>query len=241
MNREAQLAICFFMLATCARGQQVASVDLTHVNAPATPTGKQARPNPCELPRAIGDGFVEPPDQEPRDIVVEMADISDHAPRIGSVVQGEVRLRNSGGHPFQIPWSVDPTVRGNGQNPQDSKTGTAAVEWEEGSFNIYLQGSNLLKNFSQPLFSSKSAPGSQITIGPGEWVTVKIKFKIETAYPYPQPEDSIKEGDGRLQVQWEQTAIAGTMNSNGCLVGSGFFHYLDYYKQQNPAITIKLH
>lgn len=240
MNRAAQLAVCFFVLATCARGQQVASVDLTHVNVPATPTGKQVRPNPCEglLPRAIGDGFVESPDQEPRDIVVEIAEVSDHAPRIGSVVQGEVRLRNSGEHSIQIPWSVDPTVRGNGQYPQGSKTGTATVEWEEGSFNVYLQGSGLLKNLSQPLFSSKSSPGSQITIGPGEWVTVKIMFEIQLEYP--PPERPIK-GDGRLVVEWEQTAISGTIYSNGCLVGDGFFHYLHYYKQQNPAITIKLH
>jgi hypothetical protein len=240
MNRPAQLAVCFCMLATSAKGQQVASVDLTRASVPTTPPGKQAQPNGCEglLPRVIGDGFVEPPDQEARKIVVEMVEVSNQAPSIGGVVQGEARVRNSGTHAIQIPWSADPSVRGKGQNARNSKTGTAAVAWEEGSFNVYLQGSGLLKNLSQPLFSSKSAPESQVTIAPGEWVTAKIAFKLELEYP--MPERSIKDGDGRLTVEWEQTAISGTIYSNGCLVGSGFYRYSHYYEQQNPAIPIKL-
>jgi hypothetical protein len=237
MNRAAKLAVCFCMLTTSAQGQQIASVDLTRVNVPTTSPGKQAQPNGCEglMPPAFGDGFVEPPDHETREIVVEMIVVSNHVPSIGGLVQGKARVWNRGTHPIQIPWSVDPTVRGTVQNPQGLKT---AVDWEEGTFNVYLQGSGLLKNLSQPLFSSKSAPGSQITIGPGEWVTVKITFKLELEYPIP--ERSIKEGDGRLTVEWEQTATSGTIYRNGCLVGSGFDKYSHYYEQQNPPITIRV-
>jgi hypothetical protein len=239
MNRAAQFAFCFCMLATPAQGQQIASVALPQVSVPATPAGKQAQPNSCEKlePLAIGDGFVEPPDQEPRAIVVEMVEVSDKTPHKGGVVQGDVRVRNSGVHPIQIPWSDDPSVRGKVHNPQDLKSGKAPVDWGEGYLHVYLQGSGELKILSQGLYSSKSASGSTITIGPGEWVTVKITFNLEPEYPIA---DELKTGDGRLTVGWEQTDISGTIYGNGCLVGSGYFHYDHYYKQQNPSITIKV-
>jgi hypothetical protein len=240
MNRAAQFVVSFCMLAAPVQGQQVATVDLTHPSAPTTPTRKQAQTKGCEglRPRAIGDGFIEPPDQEPRGIGVEMIGISNQAPSVGSVVQGEARVRNSGVHPIQIPWSADPNVISKGQNARDLKTGEAGVDWEEGSFNVLLRGSGLLKNLTQPLFGSKSVARSQITIGPGEWVTVKISFKIELEYPIP--ERSIKKGQGQLVVEWEQTAISGTIDKNGCILGSAFFRYSHYYEQQNPAIPIKL-
>ena len=103
----------------------------------------------------------------------------------------------------------------------------AAVRLYPGSFNVYLQGAGPLKDLSQSLFSSKSAPGSQITVRPVERATAMIEFKLELEYPAPGR--SIKEGDGRLVVDWEQTAISVTIHRNGCLVGSGgFFRYTHY-------------
>ena len=158
------------MLATSAYGQQIASADLTHPNILTTHAGKNEHPSGCEgfRPRAIGDGFVETPNQESREIVVEMVQVTNQAPSIGSIMRGEARIRNSGVHPIQIPWSIDSIVKSKGSNPRDSKTGIPAVDWEEGSFNVVLEGSGVLKSLTQPLFSSKSVAGSQITIGPGE-------------------------------------------------------------------------
>lgn len=240
MSRAAQSALCFLMLAAAARAQQIASVNLPRVVVPATPSGKQARPNPCEglFPPVMGDGLVEPSDKEPREIVVEIVGISDKAPRIGDVVRVDVRVRNRGAHPFQIPWSLDPSVRGKVQNPQNLKSGATPAEWEEGYLDVYLQGSGILKSLSQGLYSSKSSPGSQITVGPGEWVNVKTTFKIEPEFPTPG--ESIKAGTARLTVEWDQTAISGKIYKNGCLIGSGYFRYDDYYEQQNPATSITI-
>jgi hypothetical protein len=235
MNCAAQLAVCFCMLATSALGQQIASVDLTHPTEPPKSTGKQNKtvlPKGCEklLPGVIGDGFVGPPDSEPREIVVEMIKASNQSPAIGSEVQGRVQLRNNGKYPIEIPWSTDPTVAVKGQDPYH-------LNWEDGNFRVVWQDDFLLKNLTQSLYGSRFAAGSMLMIQPGEWVTAEVKLKLEPEYPIPGR--LIKAGEGRLRVEWEQTA--GTRDVKNCAVASGFFKYGSYYHQQNPAITIKLH
>src|ERR1700675_2688530 len=111
MKCVAQFAACFCILATSAQGQQIASVDLTHPTVPTKSAGTQALPKGCEkLLPGYADGFVAPPNREAREIVVEMVKLSNENPVIGSEVQGEVQLRNTGKYPIKIPWSTDPNI-----------------------------------------------------------------------------------------------------------------------------------
>jgi hypothetical protein len=232
MNSAAQFAVCFCILATPAQGQQIASVDLTHRNIPAKFAGTQALPKGCEklLPGNIGDGFVAPPNHEAREIVVEMVKLSNENPVIGSEVQGEVQLRNSGKYPIKIPWSTDPSIIEKGQNPN-------LLRREEGSFSIELKrGYELLVSLSQSLFGSRFSPGSELTIQPGEWVTAVVKFKL--APHYGLPGQSVRKGKRDLFVEWEQAGRSKSVRN--CAVTTGWFHYRDYYRQQNPTVTINV-
>jgi hypothetical protein len=80
MNRAAQFIVCFCILATSALD------NLTNQTVSAQSAGKQVLPKGCEklLPGMTGDGFVSPPNHEPREIVVEMAKLSNENPVSGS-------------------------------------------------------------------------------------------------------------------------------------------------------------
>lgn len=236
MNRATQFVVCFCVLATSAQGQQIASVDLTHPTVPtksAVDQTKTVMPKRCEKvsPHAIGDGLVAPSDHEPREITVEIVKVSNQNLVIGSEVQGEVQLRNSGKYPIQIPWSTDPTIVEKGQNPYH-------LTWEVGSFSVVWQDDFLLKGLTQSLYGSKFAVGSMLTIQPGEWVTAEVKFTLEPEYPIPGR--LIKDGEGQLQAKWEQTERSRDIRDiKNCSYGLTFFRYGSYYHQQNPPITIK--
>ncbi len=232
MKCAAQLAACFLILATSAQAQQIASVDLTHPKVPTKSAGTQALTKGCEklLPGNIGDGFVAPPNHEPREIVVEMVKLSNENPTIGSELQGEVQLRNSGKYPIKIPWSTDPDIIEKGQNPN-------RLQWEEGAFSIELKhGYELLVSLSQSLFGSRFSAGSELTIQPGEWVTVFVKFKL--APQYGLPGQSVRNGRRDLFVEWEQAGKSKSIRN--CAVSTGWFHYRNYYRQQNPTVAINV-
>ena len=111
MNRVVQSVACLFILVTSAQTQQIASADLSHPKAPAESAEKQFKtelPKGCEKlsPGAIFDGAVLPPNHEPREIVVQMVKLSNENPVLGSELQGEVELRNSGKYSINIPWSA---------------------------------------------------------------------------------------------------------------------------------------
>jgi hypothetical protein len=232
MKCVAQFAACFCILASSAQAQQIASVDLTHSKVPTKSAGMQALPKGCEklLPGGIGDGFVAPPNHEPREIVVEMVKLSNETPVVGSEVQGEVQLQNIGKYPIKIPWSTDPNIIEKGQNPN-------RLQWEEGSFSIELKhGYELLVSLSQSLFGSRFSAGSELTIQPGEWVTAFVKFKL--APQYGPPGHSVRKGKRDLFVEWEQAGESKSIRN--CAVSTGWFHYRNYYRQQNPTVTINV-
>jgi len=181
------------------------------------------------MPGMAGDGIVSPPDDEPREIEVEMVKLSNENPVIGSEVQGEVQLRNSGKYPIHIPWSTDPKRIEKGQDPN-------SLRWEEANFQLVLKGSVGLENLSQPLFSSRISAGSELTIQPGEWVTAIVKFKL--ALEYAMPGRFIRKGKGELLVHWEQGATYRSIKN--CAVTTGWFDYRNYYRQQNPTVTINV-
>jgi hypothetical protein len=232
MKYVAQFAACFCILATSVQAQQIASVDLTRPQEPTKSAGTQAPPKGCEklLPGIIADGFVAPPNHEAREILVEMAKLSDENPVAGSEVQGEVRLRNTGKYPITIPWSTDPSVLEKGQNPNNR-------QWEEGRFNISLKGGyDPLVKLSPPLLSSRFSAGSELTIQPDQWITAVVKFKLTPQYPLPG--DSMRKGERELFVEWEQ--VGREQGLKDCAVSNGYFHYLNYYRQQNPTVRINV-
>lgn len=218
------------MLANPAYGQNVASIDLTHP-AVSTNSAKQPLPKGCEklLPGIMADGYVAPPDSEPREIVVEIVNVRQQNLVVGSAAQGEVQLRNTGKYPIQIPWSTDRTLIEKNQDPNH-------LTWEEGAFNFVLRGTGPLKQVEQSLYGSTLVVGSRVTIRPGEWVTAEVTFKLELEYPFLG--QVIKQGEGQLRVEWEQGQYSRDIKE--CRVGSGYYRYANYYRQQNPAITIRL-
>jgi hypothetical protein len=191
------------MLVAPGLAQQIASVDLSHSKETAQSGRKFEKPElpkGCEklVPGAIADGHVMPPNHEPREIVVEMIKLSNENPVLGSDLESEVQLRNRGKFPIKIPWSIDPSILGTGQDPNH-------LQWEEGIFSIELEHSyGPLASLSQTLFSSRFSVGSELTIQPGEWVTATVKFKLTPQYALPgQPTRKRKRG---LLVRWEQAA-----------------------------------
>lgn len=231
MSRATQILIIVFIVVIPVWAQQVASIDLTHLITLAKSAEKSTLPKGCEkiLPGVIGDGYMTPPNREPREISVEIVRVDDKNPAAGSMVQGQVRLRNTSKYPIDIPWNADPNRVELGQDPYHSS-------WEEGRFNFVLRATDPLKRMPQALYGSQSVVGSMLKIQPGEWVTANVAFTLELEYPFPgQP---IKKGDGQLQVEWEQSWHS--RNIKDCSLGSGYFTYRDYYRQQNPAITIQI-
>jgi len=234
MNRVAQSVAYLCILTTSTKAQQIASVDLSHPKAPTESAHKQretALPKGCEklLPGSLYDGVVMPPNHERREIVVEIVKLDNESPILGSEVQGEVQLRNSGRYPIKIPWSTEPNIVQKDQKPN-------SFSWEAGGFNIVLKPGGQLENLSQSLFDSQFSSGSELTIQPGEWVTAVLKFKL--ALQYEISGRSIRKGKQELLVEWEQGA--GSKGVKNCKASSAWFQYRDYYQQQNPTVTINV-
>jgi hypothetical protein len=223
-------------LAYPALAQQVASADLTRPPEPASPFQNQqktALPDGCQklLPGIIADGFVEPKDHKPREIVLEVVKVSNDKPIVGSELQADVRLLNSGKESIQIPWSIDPGTARDRQDPDHPR-------WEGGGFEVLLRGQQendvLLKSSTYELYGSDLSPGSLLTLQPGEWAVAVIKFKLQAEYEVgPGP---WKKGTMLLLVEWWQTAR--TQDIGDCKVANGYFRYND--KQKNLPTSIQV-
>jgi hypothetical protein len=168
-----------------AFGQQIASADFTRAPEPAIPAQDQKKmtlPVGCErvLPGIIADGFVEPEGHKLPKIMLELTKLSNDTPTVGSELQAEVRLHNSGKQSVRIPWSTDIYKVTDGQGPD-------RIGWDGGSFQILLRGQQendvLLKSLTYEFYGSTSSPGSLLTIQPGEWASAVIKFKLEANCP----------------------------------------------------------
>jgi hypothetical protein len=219
-----------------ALAQQIASADLTRPPEPAIPAqnaGKTALPDGCQrlLPGIIADGSVEPEDHKPREIVLEIVKVSTDKPTVGSELQADVRLLNTGKQSIQIPWSTDQSIVRDHQDP-------GHLEWEGGSFEVLLRGQLdtdvLLKSSTSELYGSKFSPGSLLTLRPGEWVVAVIKFKLQAEYEV-RP-GGWKEGKMLLLVEWRQTAR--TQDLFGCKVANGYFRY--NYEQKNLSSIVQV-
>lgn len=218
--------------------QQIGSVDLTHLPDPpklAEDLEKRTVPNGCKklLGGGIADGFVKPEDDRPQDISVEVIKVREMKPAVGSELQAEVQIRNTDTRSIRIPWSTDPSVIENGQNPYE-------FLWDVGTFEFTLRDQHhsqiRLKSLTRSLYGSKFTAGSQLTIRPGESIAALVKFKLEDEYPIPP--GRLKEGKWQLSAEWRQTGRSWHVKN--CESWNGYFQYENYYRQQNLAVTIQV-
>ena len=219
-----------------ARGQQIASVDLTHPpksDSISQNQTKQTPPDGCEkiLPGTIVDGFMLSKDHLPREITLELVRVDAKKVAVGSELGADVQLLNSGKQSIQIPWSTDPKTVIDGQGPSHRK-------WEGGSFEVLLRGQLdndvLLESLTYPLYGSRLTPGSLLTLQPGESVIAAIKFKMLSRYPVrPGP---WKEGKMELLVEWRQTSV--NQDLDDCKMRKGFYQY--HYEQKNLTTPVQV-
>jgi hypothetical protein len=232
MNRETLFAACLCLLAATAGAQQIGAVDLTHPSEQAKSVGEPENgpvPNGCDqLIGSVADGYAFPPHRKRPEIEVQVINVSNENVSVGGEVQGHARLRNSGNHAIQIPWSTDPDVTRHSPDPNHQT-------WQYGSLSASFKGTDL-KTESWPLYGSKYVPGSMLTLRPGEWVAFDFKFKLAPESPIPG--ESINTGDGQLRVEWDQADR--TLDIANCAAVRGFFSYDGYYRQENTSITIKV-
>jgi len=215
--------------------QQIDSVNLTRPHTPSRAPDKRPIPEGCEkwAGGGIADGWVEPEDHRPREIVVEVVSASDMKPALGSEVEAVVQLWNTDTRPIQIPWSTDPGIVEEGQRPDD-------LEWEGGTFDFRLndqQGNQVaLKSLTEWLYASKFVKGSQLAIQPGQNISALVKFKLEDLYPTEPLR--LKAGEWQLSAKWHQ--VGRTWHIKNCGAWNGYFHYENFYHQQSPGLTIQI-
>lgn len=218
--------------------QQIGSVDLTGPQkSPKPAEGEETRtlPNGCEKLSGggIADGWVEPEDHRPRDLVVEVINVKDTKPTLGSELEAEVRLLNTDTRSILIPWNADPGAIVAGQDPWN-------LQWDVGTFEFTLRDRQdnqvALKSLTGWLYGSKFSAGSQLTIRPGESITALTKFKIEDKYPIEPGRPKV--GEWQLLAEWQQ--IGRSWHVENCEGWNAYFQYANFYRQQNPAITIQV-
>jgi hypothetical protein len=225
------LSLSFFLFLTSnASAQQIGSVDLTR------PPKRVDLPNGCKrlLAGIIGDGWPEPEDHVPRNIMVEVVSVKDTKPILGNELVAEVHLQNSGTQSIKIPWSNEFSSVVKDQSPD-------TWSWDQATFEFMLkdqQGHKVrLKSLTEALYGSKSADGSELAVKPGESITASVKFALIDEFPIPPLR--LKEGEWQLSAKWIQTGRTSSVSKN-CTEASGYFHYDRYYQQQSPGIAIQV-
>lgn len=220
-----------FLLISNILAQQIAPVDLTH--PPIQASTSKNLPDGCTklTPGIIADGWPELKDHLPFEITVEVVSVKDPNAILGSELEAEVRLRNSDSRPLQIPWSTNPNVIEDGQDPN-------AFEWDQGTFEFSLKDKTghqvPITSLTGSLYGSKFSAGSELTLKPGENISALVKIRLESAYQMPILQ--LKNGEEQLLAKWSQTGRSRSVKN--CAVGNAYFHYDEYYHQQNLGLTV---
>jgi hypothetical protein len=232
-------AVLGFLLAGTAFPQEVGVVDLTEPEAASAPAQTNSDPLApgCtnETVGIMGDGVIVPDDSQPRRISLEIVNLSSNALEVSGEARAEVRLRNSGETPIQIPWSKDSGVFRKAPDPDH-------LEWEQGNLSVVLKDRQnhtiTLKSTGQRwLFGSRFVPGSQMTVKPGEWITAFLSFKVEDMYHIGTSTD-LPIGGVKLFVRWEQ-AMREWSREN-CAWNRMWFRYEGYYQQERPTRGVQI-
>jgi len=182
----------------------------------------------------MANGVVTPDDGQKRRIEVEIVELSSNVLEVGGEVRAEVRLRNVGGTPIQIPWSRDSSVMRQGPSPDH-------LEWEQGNLDFVLADKPnhriALKSGEQWLFGSQFVAGSQMTIKPREWITALLSFTVEDRYDTNRSTE-FPIGAAKLFVEWHQARRE--WNREKCVWSRAWFSYEGYYKQDQPTTAVQV-
>jgi hypothetical protein len=191
-------------------------------------------PPGCRQPTGImANGVVKAPDKQ-KTMSLEVVKLSSQTFEVGGKGRAEVRLKNTGDTPINIPWSTDPGVIQKAPNPD-------VLRWDQANLGIVLlekQKTIVLKTADWPLYGSTFVVGSQLTIKSGEWVTAFIEFKVEDLYHVVNFTEFPVE-KASLFAQWEQaTRVWGREK---CGWSRAWFDYAkDYYKENRPTIAVRI-
>jgi hypothetical protein len=182
----------------------------------------------------MSNGVITPDDSQPRRISLEIVKLSSDTLEVGGEGRAEVRLRNTGDTPIQIPWSRDSTVMRKAPNPDH-------LEWEQGNLDVVLidkQNHTIaLKSAERWLFGSQFVTGSQLTIKPGEWITAFLSFRLEDMY-HSATSAEFPTGDAKLFAEWQQARRE--WNRENCVWNRAWFEYDGYYRQERPTAPIQI-
>lgn len=223
------------LLAGSAFAQNVGSIDLSRPIAAPKHTDTEKLPNGCKKLSSgmIADGLPSGEGDVPRKIAVGVIGIRNPAPAIGSEVVAEIRLRNSDSRPITIPWSTDFDRIRKTEHPD-------ALKWDQATFDFTLRdkrGKHIaLKGLTGFLVGSESVAGSELTLKPGDSITVTVKFAVEEAFPIPPLQ--LKPGEWQLSATWDQTGRSWGVRN--CEVSNLYVHYEQFYEQQSTGVPIQV-
>jgi hypothetical protein len=232
-------ALVLLLLADVAFSQQVGMVSLADPEpAPVVAQTKGDKLGSGCTQETVGkmaNGFIKPDGSQPRRISLEVVNLSSDRLEVGGGdILAEVRLRNVGETPIQIPWSRDSSVMRKAPSPDH-------LDWEQGSFRVVLRGKQdhtiALKSAESWLFGSQFVTGSQMTIKPGEWVTAFLNFEVVRMYQTSSSAE-FPIGDAELFVEWQQARRV--WNREKCTWSRAWFDYEHYYKQERRTIAVQI-
>lgn len=222
-----EFSILWLLLsASVAFSQQVGVVDLTEPGAaPSTASTSVEHLAPGCTQETVGimaNGAVTPNDGHPRKLSVEIVQLSSTTLQVGGEIRAEIRLRNVGEAPIEIPWSKDPSTMKKGPNPDH-------LEWEQGNLRVVLRVKErhqiVLKSSEQWLLGSQFVAGSQITVKPSEWIEAFLTFKVEDLYNFTSYTE-FPIGDAKLFAEWGQARREWSREN--CSWNRAWFDYRSY-------------
>lgn len=227
-----------FFWATVAFSQQVGFVDLAEPEAAlAAPNAKHEQLAPGCTEETVGimaNGTVVADDHQPRRISVEITKLISDKLEVGAEGRAEVRLRNVGETPVQIPWSKDSSLTREAPS-------TDHLDWEQSSFTVVLRDKQnhriALNSGERWLFGSQFVAASQMVINPGEWIIAYVSFNLEDKYHIRSSKD-FPLGQAELFVEWQQARRVWTREN--CLWSRTWFDYDGYYRQEHPTIAVQI-
>jgi hypothetical protein len=226
------LSAVSLVLLLCPIGltQEIGSADLT------LPT-HQDFPYGCKELRntgPTGDGLATPSDGIPLKMSVEIIRINDAQPTSGAAVTGTARLRNNDTRPTTIPWSTEFTTIEIGQHLE-------SLSWEEGTFEFILkdeQGRRIpIKSMTGSFYGSRSSPGSEHTLAPGESISAGVKFKLDPRFGNVWGQ--VTAGEWQLMATWTQSGVSQRI-AKDCGAAYFYEHYDGFYQQETPSSAIHI-
>jgi hypothetical protein len=224
------------MLSTPIHCQQIGELDLgRQPRDPAEAREVNIMPLGCGVAPAVhGDGVIVNSDLNKRSTLKIELTLLKNTFKQGEKVESSILMQNVGTDTIVIPWSLDSTVS---IRPKD----VSQYAYEMGWFELKLKGASKIEvpleseSQSHFLYSSVAAPGSSLSINPGEGVILKLRFLIDEKRTSSELVP-INTGDANIEVTWRQARFE--WQADGCAVKTGYFNY--EYQEDAKPIKIKV-